>query len=70
MFRKLLTQLGLEHLVNSDDDQRKTNLKKWKRETDTDFKPKRRDRIHNHAEPHKPKHPHLDNDHCHDDWTY
>jgi hypothetical protein len=70
MFKKLLKRVGLENLINYDDDQRKSNLKKWKRKTDTDFKPKRRDRLRNHAEPHKPAHVQLDNEHNPNDWTY
>ena len=70
MFRKLLKQIGLENLVKQDKDQRESNIKKWKEENEPSFRPKRRDHLHNHVEPHKPKHPHLDNDHCHDDWTY
>lgn len=70
MFKKLLKRIGLKNLINYDDEQRVSNIKKWKRETDDDFKPKRRDRLREHAEPHKPKHQELDNEHCHNDWTY
>ena len=65
MFRKLLRKIGLDDIINQTEDQRQSNLQKWKKETDTDFKQKRkwrknRDRVR----------PYLDGNHNHDDWTY